>query len=95
VTGSDSGGLPARPITIFDYVRAVTGDKPVYTGEDHWNAGVAVLGRCEICYRLIFSPTAYPARSGFCRCADCIGDGGYATVGEFGAELTAALADDA
>jgi hypothetical protein len=95
VTGSDQDDLYAWPITIFDYVRAVTGDKPVYTGQDHQNAGVAVFGHCEICLALIFSVNAYPARSGCCRCADCIGGDGFATVEEFGAELIASRATDA
>lgn len=95
MTGSDQDDDTTWPITIFDYVRVVTGDKPVYTGQDHQNAGVAMFGHCEICLALIFSITAYPARSGCCRCWDCIGDDGYATVEEFGAELRAALADDA
>jgi hypothetical protein len=70
------------PATILDYVRFVTGkDSP--DGEDHWSAGVAILGGCEICFATIASYNAYPARSGFWRCADCIGDGGYATVEEF------------
>jgi hypothetical protein len=87
VTGSDQDTAPSGPVTIFDYVRSVTGDKPVYTDEDHWNAGVGILGRCEICYTLIFSLNAYPARSGCCRCADCIGDDGFVTVEEFAAAL--------
>ena len=83
MTGSDAGGLPARSITILDYVRAVTGDKSSYTGEDHYKAGVGILGGCEICFATIASYNAYPARSGFWRCADCIGEAGYATVADF------------
>jgi hypothetical protein len=89
MTGSDQDGTPVPPITIFDYVCAVTGDKPVYTDEDHWNAGVGILGLCEICCMLIVSLNAYPARSGCCRCADCIGDDGFATVEQFAAALAA------
>jgi hypothetical protein len=89
VTGSDPGDEArtdqGRAITILDYVRAVTGDKPSYTGEDHWNAGVGILGGCEICLATIASYNAYPARSGFWRCGDCIGDDGYPTAGEFAA----------
>jgi hypothetical protein len=95
VTGSDQDATTAWPITIFDYVRAVTGDKQVYTARDHRNAGVALFGHCEICLALIFSITAYPARSGCCRCWDCIGCDGYATVEEFGAELRTSRAGDA
>jgi hypothetical protein len=83
VTGSDTGGLPARPITILDYVRAVTGGKPACTGQDHYQARVGILGGCEICHATIASYNAYPARSGFWRCAGCIGDDGYATVADF------------
>ena len=79
------GTFAVRAITILDYVRAVTGDKPSYSGEDHWNAGVGILGGCEICFATIASYNAYPARSGFWRCGDCIGDDGYPTVEEFAA----------
>ena len=89
MTGSDPGDEAStgqgRAITILDYVRAVTGDKPSYTGEDHQNAGVGILGGCEICFATIASYNAYPARSGFWRCGDCIGDDGYPTVEEFAA----------
>lgn len=71
------------PITILDHVRAVIGDKREYTGEDHLRAGVLMLGGCECCFATIASYNAYPARTGFWRCADCIGDSGYATVEEF------------
>lgn len=83
----DSAGL-VMPVSILDYVRAVTGKDGDLTGEDHWNAGVAILGGCEICYATIASYNAYPARSGSWRCAHCIGDNGYATVAEFTASIS-------
>lgn len=86
MTGSENG-TPVTPVTILDYVRSVTGkDRP--SGVDHYRAGVDILGGCEICHATIASYNAYPCRSGWWRCADCIADLGYATVGEFTASLS-------
>jgi hypothetical protein len=71
------------PITILDYVRSRLGDRETYSEDDHWHCGVAILGGCEICHATIASYNAYPSRSGYWRCADCIGDTGYSTAGEF------------
>ena len=77
------------PITILDYVKSVVGDKDLYTAEDCLTAGVDILGGCQGCQATIACYNAYPSRSGYWRCADCIGDDGYATVADFtAAELT-------
>lgn len=71
------------PITILDYVKSKVGDEPGYTMHDHHSNGVNMLGGCENCYATIASYNAYPSRSGYWRCADCIGDTGYSSVTEF------------
>lgn len=71
------------PITILDYVRSKLGDRETYSEDDHWQCGVAILGGCEICFATIASYNAYPSKSGYWRCADCIGDTGYSTAAEF------------
>lgn len=76
------------PITIIDYVKSVVGDKPAYHGGDFAGNGVAMTGGCEICYATLAAYNAYPSKSGYWRCADHIGDTGYATVAEFTATLT-------
>jgi hypothetical protein len=71
------------PISILDYVKSVAGDKPQYTADDFYRNGVELLGGCERCGATIAAYNAYPATSGFWRCADCIGDDGYETVTAF------------
>ena len=71
------------PITILDYVKSVVGDKDLYTAEDCLASGVDILGGCQGCQATIACYNAYPSTSGYWRCADCIGEDGYATVADF------------
>ena len=71
------------PITILDYVKSVVGDKDLYTAEDCLASGVDILGGCQGCHAVIGCYNAYPSTSGYWRCADCIGDDGFATVADF------------
>ena len=71
------------PITILDYVKSVVGDKDFYTAEDCLVSGVDILGGCQTCHATIAAYNAYPSTSGYWRCADCIGDAGFATVADF------------
>ena len=77
------------PITILDYVKSVAGDKDLYTAEDCLACGVDILGGCQGCQATIAVYNAYPSTSGYWRCADCIGDDGYATVADFTAHQAA------
>ena len=70
-------------ITILDYVKSVVGDKDLYTVEDCLASGVDILGGCQGCHAVIAAYNAYPSTSGYWRCADCIGNDGYATVADF------------
>ena len=78
------------PITILDYVKSVVGDKDLYTAEDCLASGVDILGGCQGCHATIAVYNAYPSTSGYWRCADCIGDDGYATVTDFTASAPTA-----
>jgi hypothetical protein len=71
------------PITILDYVKSVVGDKPLYTAEDCLTSGVDIVGGCQLCAATIACYNAYPSRSGYWRCADCIGEDGFITVADF------------
>jgi hypothetical protein len=75
------------PITILDYVKSVVGDKDLYTAEDCLSSGVDILGGCQVCHATIGCYNAYPSKAGFWRCADCIGDTGFATTAEFTASM--------
>ena len=72
-------------ITILDYVKSVVGDKDLYTAEDCLASGVDILGGCQGCQATIAVYNAYPSTSGYWRCADCIGEDGFATVADFNA----------
>jgi hypothetical protein len=71
------------PITILDYVKSKAGEKDSYSAGDFRSYGVEMLGGCEICQATIAAYNAYPSKSGYWRCADCIGSNGFDTVEEF------------
>lgn len=75
------------PITIFDYVKFIVGEKREYTAADFTSNGVAMLGGCENCHAMLAAYNAYPSKSGYWRCADCIGGTGFDTVEEFAAYM--------
>ena len=54
--------------------------------------GVDILGGCQGCHATIAAYNAYPSTSGYWRCADCIGNDGYATVADFTASASAPAA---
>ena len=78
-------------ITILDYVKSVVGEKDTYTDDDFFRNGVGTLGHCQRCAATLAAYNAYPSTSGFWRCADCIGDTGFATVADFTARNAAAV----
>ena len=80
------------PITILDYVKSAVGDKDFYTAEDCLASGVDILGGCQGCGAVIAVYNAYPSTSGYWRCADCIGQDGFATVADFTAHEAAIAA---
>jgi hypothetical protein len=77
------------PITILDYVKSVVGDKDLYTVEDFTASGVDIMGGCQRCHATLGCYNAYPSASGYWRCADCIGDNGFATIADFTAHEAA------
>jgi uncharacterized Zn finger protein len=79
------------PITILDYVRSQVGDKLYYSAQDFTSNGVEVVGGCERCPAVIAAYNAYPSRSGYWRCAECIEDTGYSTAEEYRESLPDAI----
>ena len=72
------------PITLLDVVRAKVGDKQGYTGADCDEAGVPLMGGCEVCNASIAVYNACPSKTGYIRCqSGCIGDLGFSSVAEF------------
>jgi hypothetical protein len=68
------------PVTLSDYLSALAAS----ASESHPGRGrdAAIPGGCERCHTAITSHTAHFARFGTLRCADCIGDDGFATVAD-------------
>lgn len=56
-------------------------------GADYEQANVAMLGGCECCGAALAAYNAYPARTGWWRCAGCIGDLGWDSVQEADADI--------
>ena len=71
------------PITILDYVKSKVGEKESYSASDFHSNGVEILGGCERCNATIACYNAYPSKSGYWRCAECIDEAGFGTVEEF------------
>ena len=63
------------------------------TGEVFEKHGLPIYGGCELCGAGIAAYNAYPSRTGFIRCKNCIGDEGFDSVPEFEAHIEE-LADD-
>jgi hypothetical protein len=70
-------------ITLFDVVVRKVGKKERYTGADFEEAGVPMFGGCRGCAASLGGWNAYPTRSGYLACKDCVGDAGFGTVAEF------------
>lgn len=51
-------------------------------GEEFYRVGLDFMGGCRGCEATIAAYNAYPSRSGFWCCADCIGESGWETVEE-------------
>ena len=57
--------------------------RPAVTGSDFEEAGLPMLGGCEVCHASIAAYNACPSTSGYIRCASgCIGDSGWTSVEE-------------
>lgn len=70
------------PITILQLAEHRLGREAV-TGSDFEEAGLPMLGGCQVCAATIAAYNACPSRSGYIRCAaGCIGDSGWTTVEE-------------
>jgi hypothetical protein len=67
------------PITLADYFAERASPSEPYLGPV---SNDLVDGGCERCRTPITTRTAYLARFGTLRCADCIGDDGFATVAD-------------
>jgi hypothetical protein len=64
------------PVTVMQLAESVLGHEPGRRVE-YEEIGLPVFGGCELCNAPIAFYNAYPSRSGYIRCRDCIGDLGW------------------
>lgn len=71
----------SQPITLFEYVAHIVGQKDSYTLADHNEAGVPMIGGCVDCHATVGSYNACPTKRGFLACAEHTDPSdGFATV---------------
>jgi hypothetical protein len=70
-------------ITILDVVISRLGQRDEYSKEDVERCGVPFFSGCQSCGSSLGPAQAYPSKTGFIRCTDCIDDLGFGSVGEF------------
>lgn len=72
----------ADPITILELATFILG-REASTGLDFYDAGLAMMGGCEICGASLAAYNACPSKSGFWRCrSGCIDDTGWTDLEE-------------
>lgn len=69
-------------ITIYELAghRLHQPDATKLTGADFEEAGLPILGGCEVCAATVAAYNACPSQSGYLRCTGCIGTDGWDTV---------------
>lgn len=76
----------ARPVTILDVALAHGARQDAagaISGAEFERLGLPMLGGCQGCAASIAAYNAYPSKTGYLQCKDCIGELGFATVAEF------------
>lgn len=76
----------ADPITVLQLADHRIG-REARTGKDFAEAKLPMMGGCERCSASLSAANAYPSKTNFLRCGDCIGDLGYGSVEEANKEL--------
>ena len=74
-----------RPISMLDLAlhRGVQADEyERIPASEFTRVGIATLGGCAVCHATIAVYNAYPSKSGFWKCGDCIGDSGWDNIVE-------------
>lgn len=72
------------PVTILDVAKArgVEVVDGMINASEFARVGLSVLGGCEVCGAALSAADAYPSRSGYWRCRECLRGTGFATVEE-------------
>lgn len=76
------------PVTIMQLAEYRIG-REATTGSDYAEACLPIMGGCEHCGATIAAYNAYPSKSGYLRCRNCIDPDGWYTVEEANAAIFA------
>ena len=70
------------PITIRELAihRGAQEDENGINGAEFDRVGLAIMGGCGGCHATLAAYNAFPSKSGWWMCKDCIGDDGYQSV---------------
>lgn len=74
------------PVSILALAKHRLGRDPV-TGGDFEEAGLAIIGGCAGCGATLAAYNAYPSKTGYWLCSDCIGSDGWADVKDANADI--------
>jgi hypothetical protein len=74
------------PITVLELAEHRLGHE-ASTGADFEEAGLTMMGGCQVCHATLAAYNAYPCKSGYWRCEDHIGDQGYPTAAEANTDI--------
>jgi len=84
---AEAGRLPGG-VTIMQLASFKLGHQ-AETGADYAKVHLPMLAGCEVCGEQLACYNAYPSKSGYTRCAQDLGDDGFATVEEADAAIFA------
>lgn len=75
----------AVPVTVLDVALARGAHEVDGTinGAEFERVGLPIFGGCQGCGATIAAYNAYPSRTGYLRCRQCIGELGFATAEAF------------
>lgn len=73
-----------NPVTILDLAvhRGVESENGNIPASEFYRVNLDFIGGCCICHATIAAYNAYPSKSGYWKCGDCIGDDGWYDVAE-------------
>ena len=74
------------PITVLEIAErkgAIVSDEGVINASEFNRLGLPMFGGCQRCQASIAAYNAFPSKTGYLQCRDCIGDIGFETAAEF------------
>lgn len=74
--------ITVHDLAVHRGLTSTTDEPDRFSGADYIKVGLPIMGGCEGCGATIAAYNAYPSKTGFLRCADCVDPYGYDTVEE-------------